>query len=145
MPHFLSTVFTCYSLIFLPNFTTSVASILLTKLSLAITVCQRLDVATFLVTNQTDPNLCTLLFTIELKLASFQSEYWNYAFLSFLSAQFCFVSMPNVKIVCLIGHHRIIWRSPGGNRNQLSVMVLCIHRCLVAKFPIPHLNPPARN
>ena len=36
-----------------------------------------------------DVNLCVLLFTIELKLAFFQSEYWNYAFLSFLSAGLC--------------------------------------------------------
>ena len=34
-------------------------------------------------------NLCALLFTIELKLASFQSEYWNCVFLSFLSAGLC--------------------------------------------------------
>ena len=34
-------------------------------------------------------NLCALLFTIELKLASFYSEYWNCAFLSFLSAGLC--------------------------------------------------------
>jgi hypothetical protein len=61
--------------------------------------------------------MCALLFTIELKLASFQSEYWNCAFLSFLSAQFCFVSMLNVKIVCLCVHHRIIQRSLGGNRT----------------------------
>jgi hypothetical protein len=53
-------------------------------------------------------NLCALLFTIELKLAPFQFEYWNCAFLSFLSAQFGFVSMPNVIIVCLIVHHHII-------------------------------------
>jgi len=59
-------------------------------------------------------NLCALLFTIELKLGSFQSEYYNCAFLSFLSAQFCFVSMPNVKIACLSVHHRIIRRSLGG-------------------------------
>jgi hypothetical protein len=62
-------------------------------------------------------NLCALLFTIKLKLASFLSEYWNYAFLSFLSAQFRFVSMPNVKIVCLNVHHHIIQRSLGGNRT----------------------------
>jgi hypothetical protein len=30
-----------------------------------------------------------LICTFELKLASFQSEYWNYAFLSFLSAGLC--------------------------------------------------------
>ena len=85
-------------------------------------------------------NLCALLFTIELKLASFQSEYWNCAFLSFLSTQFRFISMPNVKIMCLSVHHCIIWRSSGGNRTQPPVMVLCIHRRLVAKFPIPRLN-----
>jgi hypothetical protein len=34
-------------------------------------------------------NMCALLFTIELKLASFQSKYWNCAFLSFLSAGLC--------------------------------------------------------
>ena len=83
-------------------------------------------------------NLCALLFTIKLKLASFQSEYCNCAFLSFLSAQFCFVSMPNIKIVCLSVHHHIIRRSLGGNRTQPPVMVLCIHHHLVAKFSIPH-------
>jgi hypothetical protein len=60
-------------------------------------------------------NLCVLLFIIELKLASFQFEYWNCAFLSFLSMQFRFVSIPNVKIVCLSVHHHIIWMYLGGN------------------------------
>ena len=54
-------------------------------------------------------NLCALFFTIELKLASFQFEYWNCAFLSFISVRFPFVSMPNVKIVSLTVHHHIIW------------------------------------
>jgi len=44
--------------------------------------------------------------------------------------------------VCLSVHHRIILWSLGGNRTQPPVMVLCIHRRLVAKFPIPRLNPP---
>jgi hypothetical protein len=57
-------------------------------------------------------NMCALLFTIELKLAFFQSDYWNGAFLSFLCAQFYFVSVPNIKIVCHSVHHHIVRHSP---------------------------------
>ena len=49
-------------------------------------------------------NLCALLFTIELKLASFQSKYWNCAFLSFLSVGLCAL----VFITVLYGGLRVV-------------------------------------
>jgi hypothetical protein len=49
-------------------------------------------------------NMCALLFTIELKLASFQSEYWNCSFFSILSAGLCAL----VFIIISYGDLRVV-------------------------------------
>ena len=79
-------------------------------------------------------NLCALLFTIELKLASFQSKYWKCVFLSFLSAQFRFVLMPSIKIVCLSVQCQTQWTTSQTRHTILTFGIETKQNCALRKL-----------